>query len=339
MKTDDYFSSQSEKAITSNHTLNRLKNPRLNEERVQELLSNENHVSEEHKTGMCSLSETCKSQFPMWYHIMEEGYSLLLHGLGSKRNIIHEFHDAMIGKHPTFVVNGFFPSLTIKEILEGIITDLLELDCPTNQIDCFNLIDKVLRDNPDDRLYLLIHNIDGTMLRPAKAQDVLSRLAAIPNVRLMASVDHINSPLLWDNVKRSRYNFYWWDATTFLPYEAETSYESSLLVQKSGALALSSLRNVFASLTSNAKDIYKILVKYQIENGKVAHYPGMAFKDLYSCAKENFLVSADLALRAQLTEFIDHKLVRTKRTNDGTEHLVIPLDNSLLSAFLEELES
>lgn len=56
------------------------------------------------------------------------------------------------------------------------------------------------------------------------------------------------------------------DATTFLPYEVETSYESSLLVQKSGALALLSLQNVFASLTKNAKSIYTVLVKYQLEN-------------------------------------------------------------------------
>ena len=72
--------------------------------------------------------------------------------------------------------------------------------------------------------------------------------------------------LVWDNVKRARYNFFWTDVTTFLPYEAETSYESSLLVQRSGALALLSLQNVFASLTSNAKAIYILLVKYQLEN-------------------------------------------------------------------------
>lgn len=75
-------------------------------------------------------------------------------------------------------------------------------------------------------------------------------------------------------MKRSRYNFYWWDATTLLPYEAETSYESSLLVQHSGALALSSLHNVFQSLTANTKAIYILLVKHQLENGKNQNYPG-----------------------------------------------------------------
>ena len=60
------------------------------------------------------------------------------------------------------------------------------------------------------------------------------------------------------------------------------------------------------------------------------------FKDLYRAAREGFHVSSDQALRAQLTEFIDHKLVKTKRTVDGIETLLIPLDDALLKQFLEQ---
>jgi len=62
----------------------------------------------------------------------------------------------------------------------------------------------------------------------------------------------------------------------------------------------------------------------------------MLFKDLYRAAREQFLVSSDLALRAQLTEFVDHKLVRTKRAFDGAEHLIVPLDKGLLKQFVEQ---
>jgi len=62
----------------------------------------------------------------------------------------------------------------------------------------------------------------------------------------------------------------------------------------------------------------------------------MPFRDLYRAAREQFLVSSDLTLRAQLTEFIDHKLLRIKRTVDGAEHLTIPLDKSLLKQFMEQ---
>lgn len=68
-------------------------------------------------------------------------------------------------------------------------------------------------------------------------------------------------------------------------------------------------------------------------------FAGLPFKDLYSKSREQFLVSSDLALRAQLTEFLDHKLVKMKRSYDGSENLVIPIDNSLLQQFLEQQNS
>ncbi|XP_033324873.2 origin recognition complex subunit 2 isoform X1 [Megalopta genalis] len=337
MRTDEYFESQTGKVVTSDRTLEDLRNSRLTKEKLEELLAKQNYLSMRHKENICSLSNSYTTLFHMWYFIMEQGYSMLLYGLGSKRCLINNFHKS-ICYHPSLVVNGFFPSLTLKDILDGIIVDLLELNCPADTTACIDIIKKALKRNPKDRLYLLIHNIDGIMLRSSKAQDLLSSLASIRNVRVLASVDHINAPLLWDHVKRSRFNFFWWDATTFLPYQEETSYESSLLVQQSGALALSSLQNVFLSLTSNAKSIYILLAKNQLNNSSNATFTGMAFKDLYRAAREGFLVSSDLALRAQLTEFIDHKLVKLKRNIDSAEHLVIPLSNALLKQFLDEHE-
>lgn len=79
---------------------------------------------------------------------------------------------------------------------------------------------------------------------------------------------------MWDHTKHSKFNFFWWDTTTFLSYQEETSYESSLLVQQSGALALSSLHNVFLSLTSNAKSIYILLAKNQLNNSNNVNFTG-----------------------------------------------------------------
>ena len=48
---------------------------------------------------------------------------------------------------------------------------------------------------PTDELFVIIHNIDGAMLRGSKVQSVLSHLAQIPAVHIVASIDHINAPL------------------------------------------------------------------------------------------------------------------------------------------------
>lgn len=49
----------------------------------------------------------------------------------------------------------------------------------------------------------------------------------------------------------------------------------------------------------------------------------MPFKDLHSGYCEAFSVSSDLGLRVQLTEFLDHKLVKIKRAVDDIEYLNI----------------
>ena len=40
----------------------------------------------------------------------------------------------------------------------------------------------------------------------------------------------------------------------------------------------------------------------------------------------------------QLTEFRDHKLVRSKKGNDGAEYLVIPIERSALASFVETIQ-
>ena len=78
--------------------------------------------------------------------------------------------------------------------------------------------------------------------------------------------------------------------------------------------------------------------RYQIENmEEVDSYPGFSFMELYRMCRAEFLVASDLALRAQLTEFRDHKLVKSKKGNDGGEYLTIPLDKPTLSAFLDNI--
>lgn len=82
------------------------------------------------------------------------------------------------------------------------------------------------------------------------------------------------SVAVWDQSKCCRFKWLWYDATTFAPYTEETSYENSLLVQQTGGLALSSLMHVMKSLTPNAKGIFLLLARYQMENKDNANYQG-----------------------------------------------------------------
>lgn len=65
----------------------------------------------------------------------------------------------------------------------------------------------------------------------------------------------------------------------------------------------------------------------------------MTFKKLYQKCRESFLVSSDSALRTQLIEFVDHNMVKTKRSNDGTEHVSIPITIQILRTFAQQQQN
>ncbi|XP_017334327.1 origin recognition complex subunit 2 isoform X1 [Ictalurus punctatus] len=332
---EEYFEAHSSsKVLTSDRTLQKLQTPKLDRETLLQLLDGKPSCYTDEIT---QLNKKHQTNFSKWMLQLQMGFNILLYGLGSKKLLLEKFRTTMLSDSMHLVVNGFFPSITLKSILNAITSEMLEHDgsfrTPVDQI---NFIVKTLRKDPDNHIYLIIHNIDGPMLRGEKNQQALGQLASIPNMHLLASIDHINAPLVWDQSKMCVFNWLWYETTTFLPYTEETSYENSLLVQQTGALALSSLTHVLRSLTPNARGIFKLLAEFQLENKDNPSYSGLSFQDFYQRCREAFLVNSDITLRTQLTEFRDHKLIRTKKGADGIEYLLIPVDAGTLTDFLEK---
>lgn len=195
LQSDDYFATATTNTKTSNHTLDRLKNSRVAPNQLLKLMK-EMKLSFEHEQAVKSLNEEHKTHFDKWLTLFDEGYTVLLYGFGSKRNLIQSFHNEKLSEEHVIVINGFFPSLTIKDILDSIWVDFLEQpSMGGNPHEIVNMIKKEVEDIPALNLFLIVHNIDGMTLRNDKAQSVLSRLASIKNIHMIASIDHINTPL------------------------------------------------------------------------------------------------------------------------------------------------
>ncbi|XP_078580587.1 origin recognition complex subunit 2-like isoform X2 [Branchiostoma floridae x Branchiostoma japonicum] len=317
---------------TSDRTLSRLNIPRMDQARLQSALQ---HAPAAHIQHLQQLYQEHRCHFHKWMLQLSNGFNLLLYGLGSKRVLIDQFRSTILRDTVQMVVNGYFPSITVKHILNSITEEVLEHTGSFRSVQDQLTFIKDTFEETGEELFLFIHNIDGPMLRGEKVQAVLCQLAQVGGVRIIATIDHINAPLIWDQNKSSRFNWLWYDVTSYEPYVEETSYENSLMVQQSGVLALSSLVHVLRSLTPNARGVFHLLALYQLEHKDDSSYIGMSFHDLYQRCREKFLVHSHLTLRAQLTEFKDHKLIRTKKGSDGVENLLIPLDGAMLAEYME----
>ncbi|NXJ50124.1 ORC2 protein, partial [Spizaetus tyrannus] len=332
---EEYFEAHSSsKVLTSDRTLQKLRKRRLNQQTLHDLLKK---APLAYAAEIKELNQQHESLFSKWMLQLHLGFNIVLYGLGSKRDLLEKFRTSVLKDCVHLVVNGYFPSITVRSILNSITEEVLNhIGTFRSPLDQLEFIIKRFKEDSSLQLYVLIHNLDSQMLRGERSQRILAQLSSLPSIYLIASIDHINAPLMWDQAKLSLYNWLWYETTTFIPYMEETSYENSFLVQQSGSLALSSLTHVLHSLTLNARGIFRLLAQYQLENKDNPSYPGLSFQDFYQQCREAFLVNSDLTLRAQLTEFRDHKLIRTKRGADGVEYLLIPVDDSTLTDFLEK---
>ncbi|XP_038077044.1 origin recognition complex subunit 2-like [Patiria miniata] len=332
---EEYFSAHSGQSVTSDHTLARLAIPKMDQDDVSKALGD---APNSHSREISEMYQEYRGLFNKWMFQLSNGFNLMLYGLGSKRRLLDMFRAEMLSNWSHVVVNGFFPGLTVKSILNSITDDVFEHEAGFRSLaEQTEYIHDTLEER-EEPLFLIIHNIDGVMLRGHKAQATLSALSQLASVHIIATIDHINAPLIWDQSKSSSFYWMFYDVTTYEPYTEETSYENSLLVQQSGVLALSSLTHVLRSLTPNARGIFNLLVGYQLSHQDDATYQGLSFNDLYQKCREAFLVNSELTLRAQLTEFRDHKLIRSKKGLDGVEFLMIAVDSQTLVEFQQQEE-
>lgn len=84
----------------------------------------------------------------------------------------------------------------------------IAVHCPCRNVSGSDLISQLREEAhewPDRRVYVILHSIDGPGLRGEEEQALLADMAACPNVHLLASCDHVNTPLMWSTALAARF--------------------------------------------------------------------------------------------------------------------------------------
>lgn len=120
----------------------------------------------------------------------------------------------------------------------------------------------------DVPLFLVIHNLDSKVLAGRATMDALVEITSRPNIHLIASVDHVNSPLLWTAQQCQALNWIWHEVTTLAPYVAELAARGA---DKKTTTILPSgegLRWLLVSLTPRHLELLQLLAKWQLNEGQ-----------------------------------------------------------------------
>jgi len=220
--------------------------------------------------------------FPQWQFELSQCFSICLYGWGSKRQLVHSFAEYLCRQatrrdeaHPKIVViNGYAHKLNVRHILNTIATTIQasageEDPTPVRLIgQPQDVLDTLLTrlDNATQPLYLLVNSLDhpSSPLRLSTAQALLSRLSVHPKIHTLCTCDTPTFQLLLPSNIRDTYNFVFHDATTFAPYDAETSVVddvNELLGRKGRRVGGSQgVSFVLKSLPENARNLYRLLL-------------------------------------------------------------------------------
>uniref|UniRef100_A0A7S3A4B4 Origin recognition complex subunit 2 n=1 Tax=Rhodosorus marinus TaxID=101924 RepID=A0A7S3A4B4_9RHOD len=307
-------------------------------------------VREEHELGppakgMEALKDHyTQAFFPRWREFLKSNVSILVTGLGSKYQLLNEFARQLDGPADApavVVVNGFNPHasarLLIKELLaltpSSSRPSLPVLSSPIGSL--VRALDREL----DKKVVVVIHSIDGAGLRTSENQGALAKIASeCSNVVLIASVDHVNAPLLWDDHLWHLFDWCLQNASTFDSYAAERRFSlnhGSHAFIKGSKTGTSDERKVrgammlLRSLSTNAHGIFRILA----ENESV----GVTEQRLFDIGRSRFLTTSILGLRSILTEMQTHDLIQTTRTDEGNK-ISINLQPDQLATVLKSLD-
>ncbi|WVZ57477.1 hypothetical protein U9M48_007858 [Paspalum notatum var. saurae] len=303
-------------------------------------------IPPKHEEEVEALTRSYKDQYCNWLFELRCGFSLLMYGFGSKKWLLEDFASTTLIDFTVIVINGYLPSVNLKQVIATIAEmfwdqikakrkrqpgtrSQLSQPFPSQSTDdIISFLKHQTSDDVDDRVCLLIHNIDGPALRDAESQQCLAQVSLCPQVRVIASIDHDKKMV------HTQFKWSWYHVPTFAPYKVKGVFYPLILASGDHAQTTKSALVVLQSLTPNAQSVFRVLAEYPLANEKEE---GMPVSSLYTKCRERFLVSSQVTLNSHLTEFKDHDLVKIRKHSDGQDCLRIPLGSDAMEKLLQEL--
>jgi origin recognition complex subunit 2 len=253
--------------------------------------------------------------YARWYEALLH-FSLLFYGFGSKCELLHDFAVSILGRRGFVVeIDAFSGQPRLLQSAVNAVFDLI--DCDVHPRTMGALATALGRRH--QRAFVVVNSIDSDFCADADTREALLDAADSRSIFIAASADR---PPAFPLSFYTRMRFMTVRADTMRPYAQEIGFGSGA---RSGSAADSVDRFalVLKTLTGTANGIFRILLAHQVKTGD-----GLQRSDWLDRAISELCMRLQAAFRAQVNEFVDHRLVVERKADFYT----VPLTHVQLRA-------
>lgn len=268
-------------------------------------------------------------RFAAWLELLQRGYSLLVQGVGSKKQLLQDFAEeklkpaGLIRVHMHAFDARFSLCECFKSLLETIFPKATRTGVSAEALGAAVCAAVVSEQRP---ICILVHSLE---LLPRNHIVILSSLAATPGVYFVASVDSIWAPLAWDPRCLKDFEFCREEWDTFVGYEAESTarYPHGLppwtgLGHDRQRAPKASLSLVLRSLTNNHRELVQAMAKKQLES---SNRTGISLSALLRETTEQMIAASVPKLKSLLKELKDHEVIVQRNSSAASAQMLFSL--------------
>ena len=257
--------------------------------------------------------------------------------MGSKKKVIDEFAKKKLKEYNILEIEGYNTEVTFNQVIKVILSKVFKVKAKaSNSLKIStNLKKKILeqildkkneKNFPSTKLVLIIHNIEGANLR-GETQELLSYLGDHPAFKIIATFDHVKTPSMWNSQIASRFNFFYYNLNTMIPYKEEMKFEETQEFAQDEHNAFLRVKKIFEQSVPNFNKAYFVIARYCINGSGLSI--GKWQDKIHQCG---FNISYSLLLK-HIGEYLNYALL--KRSD---KHYTIPFESETIEKIISFLE-
>jgi len=286
---------------------------------------------QETQSKMDDAPDDWRQHHVMWTELLlSEQFSVLLYGDGSKREVVRDYASTVLKNCNYIIFHGYKMCVNAKSILDTI-NRRYGLGVRSKGVSLSDFARKIgdALEREEWKLFILVLNIDGPVLRLPAQQEALSILSQ--SVYFMATVNSKCAGLMWSPQVNDTFNWVCTELNTGLAVDEE-QLDKTKGGRKTQGHTHSSLEAIWRATTKNHHKILETLAEYGTSVEERNQKDPLTLPELCVILKKQFATTNETNLRQQLVELKDHGIIQEDQKSGG---ILLAVNKDVMVSFIE----